>query len=272
MIDLSNLDAPRPRYQHYAGLTVAPGGCCNEVMEFLKIAPAQTSVVQRILYMEGYDIWDGKGSLAQRAGNFNLIEESAMCLAQCGATVVGQAGTNWVHCLGTGPDEIEDIIAGMSERAKTKVYMAGHSIVRALREVGAKKIAVANGYYRPEWRDGINRYLEQAGFEILASGSIVDYGLFDSYDEIEKIERATLWDYPMKIILDCLVAAHKAAPDADVIVQTGVGMRTLDIIEVAEAVTGKLMVCSDTALYWDMLRGLGAKGPQTGYGGLLKSA
>jgi maleate isomerase len=76
----------------------------------------------------------------------------------------------------------------------------------------------------------------------------------------------------MKNILDCLVAAHEAAPDADVVVQTGAGMRTLDILEVAEAATGKMMVCSDNALYWEMLRGLGAKGPQTGYGALLKSA
>jgi maleate cis-trans isomerase len=268
----TDLGEPKPRYEYYAGLTSAPGGCCNEPMEFLKIAPARTSVAQRVLYMEGYNIWDGKGSLAQRAGNFSLLEEAAMCLGQCSCAVVGQAGTNWVHCTGTTPDQIEDIIAEISEKAQTKFYMAGHSLVRALREIGAKKIAVANGYYRPEWRDGINRYLEQAGFEILASGNIVDYGLFKSYDEIEKLERATLWDYPMKNILDCLVAAHEAAPDADVVVQTGAGMRTLDILEVAEAATGKMMVCSDNALYWEMLRGLGAKGPQTGYGALLKSA
>jgi hypothetical protein len=92
----TDLGEPKPRYEYYAGLTSAPGGCCNEPMEFLKIAPARTSVAQRVLYMEGYNIWDGKGSLAQRAGNFSLLEEAAMCLGP----VLMRRGRTGGHELG----------------------------------------------------------------------------------------------------------------------------------------------------------------------------
>ena len=36
-----------------------------------------------------------------------------------------------------------------------------------LHHFGAKRIAVANSYYRDDWRDGINRYLTEAGFEVV---------------------------------------------------------------------------------------------------------
>ena len=87
-----------------------------------------------------------------------------------------------MHCNGTTPDEIQAICDRISEKANARFIMAGHAIVEGLRELGAKTVTVNNGYYREDWKNGINRYLEQAGFEVLYGGNVIDMGLYPSLE------------------------------------------------------------------------------------------
>jgi maleate cis-trans isomerase len=144
---------------------------------------------QRVLHVPQYDY-----GLDERARNFGLLEEAAIALADSHCQVVGQTGTNWVHCQGlTTPEDIETYCAKVSERIGVPFVMAGHCIVEALRHLGAERIAVSNGYYRDDWRDGINTYLTQAGFDIAASGHMRDQGIYTSLEEQIAAEDATVW-------------------------------------------------------------------------------
>ncbi len=262
----------QPRYDYYAAIMSPPGGFDVSPQEFLKVAPqGRTAVMQYPLNIRGYDINRGAESLALRAQSFELVREAAHYLASCGAEAVGHNGSNWVHAEGKSPTEIADMIDEISESAGTRFVMAGHCIIEALRDLGAKRIVVANGYYRAEWRDGFNRYLQDAGFDILASGNMIDYGLYESFDDLEGIESKSLFDWPMIDNHNVLMAAHNAAPEADAVVQTGSGMRTLDCIGLTEQMIGKPIVTSDVALNWGLLRALGCGGPQKHYGSLLRS-
>ena len=234
-------------------------------MEFLKVAPKGVGVVQRVLHLPGYSY-----ELDQRAAAMAEMEASALALAESHCDVVVQVGTNWVHASGTTPDEIDALIARVSADIGVPFVMAGMAIVRALRSVGAKTISVANSYYRPEWRDGINRFFEQAGFEILWAGNLIDQGIYSALDELLEVEAATLWNYPPEIVRRAIMEAHAAAPQADAVVQTGKGFTTISLLDELERPIGKPVIASDAAAYWDALHTLGMPATR-GFGSLLGS-
>lgn len=250
----------------YAGFVTTPRYFDHSPQEFLRVAPMGVGVVQRVMHVPDYGF-----ALEERAANFDQLEESAVCLAEAGCQVVGQVGTNWVHCSGTTPEDIRALCQTIGEKSGARFLMAGLCIVDALRALGARRIAVANGYFRDDWRDGINRFLAQAGFEILWSGNLIDQGLYRSVAELEEIERRTRWCYPARDIVQAVHRAHLAAPDADAVVQTGAGFRTVSHIEAIEGLIGKPLVPSDVALYWAMLEQLALDAPVRGVGRLMQT-
>ena len=248
---MSEIGAPTKRYNAYTGFITTPRYFDDSPQQFLSVAPEGTGVIQRVMHIPNYEY-----ELSQRARNFDLMTEAAICLGQCKAEVVGQVGTNWVHCTGTTPDDIRRLCDKISRRAGARFLMAGMCIVDGLQAIGVKRIAVANGYFRRDWMDGINRFLEQSGFEIVWSGNMIDQGLYESLEQQLDVEEKTLWDYPARDVIQACVMAQKAAPDAQAVVQTGAGFRTLPHIDAIEGMMGIPLVPSDVALYWAMLRDL----------------
>lgn len=251
------------RYRAYAGFVTTPQYFDDSPQQFLQVAPPGTGILQRVNHIPDYEY-----ELAERANNFGLLEESAICLGGSFCDVIGQVGSNWVHCNGTSPADIERICADISERAGTRFLMAGHCLVEGLRALGARTITIANGYYRPDWSAGINGYLEAAGFEILWAGDLIDQGLVADEQEKLRIEAETLWDYPNHLMAAAAIDAYVRAPEADAIVQTGAGFRMLQVVDTVEGQTGTPLVASDFALYWAMLDELGLRAAP-GYGALL---
>lgn len=252
------------RYGAYTGFVTTPKYFDDSPQQFLQVAPQRTGIVQRVLSVPDYSY-----ELDQRAVNFHLLEEAHIALADSYCEVVGQVGSNWVHCQGTtGPGEIEAFCDGLHATTGVRFLMAGHCLVEGLRAIGAQSITVVNGYYRPDWSEGINRYLEAAGFTITWAGDLIDQGLVKDHDEKLAIEEATLWDYPDDIMIRACIDAWERAPDADAIVQTGAGFRMLQVVDAVEGATGTPVVASDFALYWAMLRELNLTAAH-GHGSLL---
>ncbi|MDH3707263.1 MAG: hypothetical protein OES57_14440, partial [Acidimicrobiia bacterium] len=200
-----------PPFPAAVGFVTTPAYLDHSGQEFLRVSPVEVGIQQQVMYIPGYEY-----RLDERAHAFGLIQESAVCLAECSCDVVGQVGTNWVHCNGTTPDDIRRLIDEMSEAAGVPVKMAGQAIVDALDSIGARRVAVSNAYYRDDWRDGINRYLEQAGFELASSGHLVDQGIYGSLGELLDVEEATDWCYPDEIVArSCIQAWHEASGAVD---------------------------------------------------------
>lgn len=257
-------DITRKRYIGYSGFVTTPRYFDDVVQQFTAVAPEGVGAMQRALHIPGYEY-----RLNDRTRNFDLLDEAATCLAESHCQVIGQAGSNWVHCTGTTPDQITRYCDDLSERIGARFLMAGHCIVEALRHLGARRIAVSNAYYRDDWRDGINRYLEQAGFEILSSGHMRDQGLYATLEEQLEVEDQTVWDHPDRDVMESIRLAHEAAQDADVVVQTGAGFRTAPHVPALEAMFDKPVVASDNALFWGMLRELDLGIPVRDHGLLL---
>ena len=129
-------------------------------------------------------------------------------------------------------------------------------VIRALREIGARRIVVATPYL-----DEVNaveaRYLESQGFEVL---DIQGLNIRDDADMV-RVEPSYIKEFALSI----------DRPDADAIFISCGALRTVDILEELEKVAGKPVVASNQAMIWDMLRLADVKDRIEGYGRLLRS-
>ena len=199
-------------FPHQVGFTAPPYDFDAAPTDFLRIAPQSVGVHGRMLHVPGY-----VHELRQRCDNFHLLEEVVQCMANNGADVVGQVGTNWVHCNGTTPDEIHDFCDRLSATYETPFHMAGYCLVEGLLELNVEKIALNSVYYWPDWRDGIARFLEQAGFDLLYYGNFVDLGLYDTQQEVNELT----WIFPGEMAERSIERVAELAPRADAIVVNG---------------------------------------------------
>jgi len=262
---MKNRPAPHGALIANAGFISIPRYFDYSPQEFLEVAPKGVGTIQRVLHIPDYTY-----ELEQRANNLQLLEEAAVCLGSARCQVIGQTGVNWSHCTGTTPDEIRVFCDNVSEISGAKFLMMGLCIVDALKEIRAKNIAVSNAYYAADWASGINRFLTEAGFNIVWSGTMVEQGMYESQAEMHRIAEEIDWVFPTKHVVQSIYQCHVAAPDVDAVVQTGFGFRTRKHLATLEAVIEKPIITSDMSLYWAMLKVLNLA-PLKGYGELMDS-
>ncbi len=257
-------------FPYQVGFTSPPHDFDAAPSDFLRIAPESVGAHGRMLHVPGY-----AHELKQRTDNFHLLEEVVECMSNNGADVVGQVGTNWVHCNGTTPEDIREFCDRLSDTYETPFHMAGMCLIEGLRELNAEKIAVNSVYYWPDWRDGIIRFLKQAGFDVLYYGNFVDQGFYSTRQEMND----QTWIFPGDLAEKSMLYVAEQAPDADAIVvngmpnwrdPSGLPRRTVSVVADMESATGKAVVSSDFALYWRIFKTLGVA-PERAPGQLLRT-
>lgn len=128
-------------------------------------------------------------------------------------------------------------------------------VVDALRELGARNLVVGTPYL-----DDVNtleaEYLLRQGFAVLdIQGLLISDGV-----DMGRVPPAFLRDF----------ARSLDRPDADAIFISCSGIRSLDIIEEVEQLTGKPVVTSNQAMLWSCLRRLGIRDEISGFGKLFR--
>lgn len=128
-------------------------------------------------------------------------------------------------------------------------------VIRALKAVGGKCIAVATPYL-----DEINQlekaYLERNGFEVARIEGL----------QLEK-------DSDMVRVRPDYIAEFANAldgPDIDAVFISCGALRSLDIVDRLEQQLGKPVICSNQAMTWDCLRLAGVPDRVAGYGTLFR--
>ncbi len=251
-------DPAKKIFPYQVGFTGPPHDFDAAPSDFVRIAPRSVGAHGRLLHLPVY-----AHELKQRTDNFHLLEEVVHCMANAGADVVGQVGTNWSHAGGKTPDDIRAFCDRMGDTYQTPFHMAGMCLVEGLRELNAERIAVNAVYFWPDWRDGIVRFLKQAGFDVVYFGNFVDQGFYDTQDEVNECT----WIFPGGLAAQSMTRVAESAPQADAIVVTGmpnwrdgegIPQRTVSVARGLEAVIGKPIVSSDFALYWRVFKSLGA--------------
>lgn len=255
-------------FPYQVAFTAPPHDFDAAPTDFLRLAPESVGVHGRMLHVPDY-----AHELQQRTDNFHLLEEVVHCMANNGADVVGQVGTNWVHTRGTTPDEIRAYCERISETYETPFHMAGYCLVEALRALNVEKIALNSVYYWPDWRDGIARFLRQAGFDLRYVGNFHDQGWYPTQQAVNDLN----WIFPGDLFEKSMRYVAEQAPEAEAIVVNGMPnfrradglpQRPVSLAAGVEPGLGKPIVASCIALYWRIFKTLGVA-PIHGNGALL---
>ena len=252
------LDPKNKLFPHCVGFTAPPHDFDAGPTDFIRMAPETVGVHGRLLHLDTY-----AHELSQRADNFHLLEEVVHCMSNAGADVVGQVGTNWVHAGGKTPKDIREFLARMEDTYQTPLHMAGMCLVEAIQALNVEKVALNSVYFWPDWRDGIARFLREAGIDLVYVGNFVDQGIFETQQEVNDSH----WIFPGHVWAESMARVAEAAPTADVILVNGMSdyrrasdglpQRPATLSRETEASLGKTIIGSDTALYWRIFKTLG---------------
>ncbi len=199
----------------------------------------------RALTPEGYEpAWNG-------------ILPAADYLAKQAVDAIMVIGTSLTFYR--GPQAHARLIEDLRARTGLPVSTMSQALLDGLREVGARRVAVATAY-----TDVVNRRLKEllaaAGIEVLALEcfDLLDFGGPSKKSEAEIIA------------LSDSAVANSGGAEA-ILISCG-GLRTLEVAKPLEASHGIPVVSSATAAFWAALRLVGESGRLSGYGKLFEQS
>lgn len=152
-----------------------------------------------------------------------------------------------------GQDRVHAELNKGAPNAKATSLIAG--VIRALRAVGAVKLAVGTPYLT-EVNDKETTYLEEAGFDVLSMTGL-------NLEKDSDMVRVT-----PDFLIDYAVALDR--PDADAVFISCGALRTLDVVDQIERRIGKPVITSNQAMLWDTLRLAGIEDRIDNAGALLR--
>jgi arylmalonate decarboxylase len=199
----------------------------------------------RSLTPEGYDVAWAK------------IHAAADALAAQGVAAIMVIGTSLTFYRGY--EAHQRLIEDIRVRTGLPVSTMSKAVVDGLKFFGARKVGVCTAY-----NDEVNRrladFLAASGFEVLA---LEGFGLSGFGEPGSKSEQD---------IIALSDKVHAQAPEAEGLLISCGGLRTLGVARPIEAQHGVPVVSSTQAAFWAAMRLVGESGHVAGYGRLLEEA
>lgn len=258
-------------FHQQVGFTCPPHDFDAAPSDFLRMAPETVGVHGRMLHVPDY-----RHELSQRKDNFGLLEEFVECMANNGADVCGQVGSNWVHASGLGVEGIRQFCDELSDKYETPFHMAGYAMVEALRDQNVEKVALNACYHRDSWYQGTVGFLKEAGFDVVWAGNFHDQGWFESQEDVDNC----IWCFDEELLWNSFDYVADKVPHVDAYLingmsnyrrpSDGLARRPVHHTDELESRLGKIVVGHDTALYWRLFKTLNIA-PEKPQGRLLSS-
>lgn len=268
-------DPKNKLFPHQVGFTSPPHDFDAAPSDFLRMAPRSVGVHGRMLHVPDY-----AHQLDQRQKNFGLLEEFVECMANNGADVCGQVGSNWVHASGLGVEGIRQHCEMLSDKYETPFHMAGYAMVEALRDRNVEKVALNACYHPDSWYQGTVGFLKEAGFDVVWAGNFHDQGWFETQEDVDNC----IWCFDEDLIWKSFDHTAEQAPKADAYLingmsnyrraSDGIAQRPVHYAAALEERLGKPVIGHDIALYWRIFKTLGLRpeiSPESPQGALLSS-
>ena len=181
----------------------------------------------------------------------SLAESAARILPDDGLDVIAFACTSGTVAVGEEASCSELVKGAPGARPVT---LAG-AVRKALSAMGVRRLVLGSPYVA-ELNANVVRYLEGAGFEVLAA-----HGMGLDYDtQMIRVAPEYLVDY----------ARALDRPDADAVLLSCGALRSIDVVDRIEQSLGKPVICSNQAMLWDCLRAAGVQDKLDGLGRLLR--
>lgn len=184
------------------------------------------------------------------------IPVAAEQLAAAGAQVIELTGTSLTFYRGEEFNRqlCEQVMRASGLHATTM----SNGVIEALHAVGATRVAVATAY-NAQVNTRLQAFLREHGLEPLV---ITGLGL-EAMTDVARVTQHDLLRFGEQV--------HRSAPDADCLLLSCGGFRTLEIIAPLEARTGVPVISSMPHGLWAGARLAGLSGSAPGFGRLLSS-
>ncbi len=179
-------------------------------------------------------------------------ESAAELLATAGVNVIAYACTSGSLVGGMGWDQ--QLISRMEKATAIPATTTATAVIRACRELGVSRVAVATPY-----GEATNRveeeFLEAHGIRVVNMK-----GLNISGEKLRNAPAETTYN----------LACDVDSPEAEAIFISCTSFKSITVIEELEEKLGKYVFSSNTATMWDVLKKLDISEPLTGYGRLFE--
>jgi arylmalonate decarboxylase len=183
-----------------------------------------------------------------------LIPQAAERLAAAGAEAIELTGTSLTFYQGEAFNQtLRETVTAASGLPATTM---SNGVIDGLKAVGARRVAVATAY-NDEVNGRLRAFLLEHGFEPQV---ITGLGI----EAVTDVDRVTQDD-----LLEFGVRVRASAPDADSLLVSCGGFRTLELIAPLEQRTGVPVISSMPHGLWAGARLAGLDGSAPGYGTLL---
>ena len=189
---------------------------------------------------------------------FNAVIErvpaAAEKLAAAGAEAIELTGTSLTFYQGESFNQkLRQIVVDASGLPATTM---SNGVIEGLKEVGAKRVAVATAY-----NDVVNERLRAFLIEHGLMPVVVTGMGIEAIVDVDKVTQNDLLEFGARV--------RASAPDADSLLLSCGGFRTLELIAPLEAKTGVPVISSMPHGLWAGARLVGMSGASPGYGTLL---
>jgi arylmalonate decarboxylase len=182
------------------------------------------------------------------------IPAAAEKLAAAGADAIELTGTSLTFYK--GEDFNRQLCEQVTRASGLRATTMSNGVIDALKAVGARRIAVATAYNETV-NERLRAFLQQHGIEPLV---IAGLGI-EAMTDVDRVTSQHLLEFAARV-------CH-LAPDADALLVSCGGFRTLELIAPLEARTGLPVVSSMPHGLWAGARLAGLSGAAPGYGRLL---
>lgn len=229
------------------GFVSAPAWFDPAPFEFPQVVVEDVKTQQAPLLFPEFDYQ--LASIASVQADLNLCARS---LHASGCDIVAQVGSPFAWAKTNSEAEARLRNKAMAAAAQIPCLMTGLAIVDGLRALGITKVAVNCTYYESDWRYGFARFLKMCNFETVHVTTLADQGLVASDAKMEDYG----WSMTHDLTRQSILLAAQAAPEAEAVVVTGAGTRTLAILDQMESEIKRPVIAADTILYWAIARQL----------------
>jgi len=188
-------------------------------------------------------------SVASVQGELNRCARS---LRAMGCDLAAQVGSPFAWAGAGSEAEARSRSASMSRESGIPCVMTALAMVDGLRALGVRTVAVDCTYYEAHWRDAFAAFLRMCGFQPIHVSTLSDQGLTDPSARMEDYG----WSMTPELTRASLRAVAGASPEAEAVVVTGAGTRTLNLLTEMEFELQRPIVAADTAVYWAVAREL----------------
>jgi maleate cis-trans isomerase len=243
------------------GIIAAPGWIDPTAREFSGLCDQVIDIAQTIMPPVGFDY-----SFEQIEQVEPYLLQAAQLLKEAGSEVIIQVGPAFAYFNDYTAAGARALQQRLADACGCQVILNGVAVLDAIQELNCKRVMLACPYYDEQWKSRFLTFLHSIDLVIEGCQTFTEQGLFATQQEVDSRH----YHFSEDEIKQSIRMSRISAPDAEMVLVGGAGVRFLNIIEELEQEFGIPVLSADVALHWATARAINVKITDRRLGTLLR--